>query len=586
MTLTYAVWGAWAGIAAGLLELALLGWDQYISGRVIYQGPHVIWMAPLAEGLLGCLAGLAAGVLRRLAPRLPEAWLAFAAFFPATFGIAVYFHPRLHAYAGLVLAAGAAAQAGRLVAVRVPAFNRLVRRTLPLAAGIVVLLAAGTFGYDAWRTRAEAAQLGPRPDGAPNVLLIVLDTVRAKSLSLHGYPRRTTPSLETFAQAGVRFDRAFATSPWTAPTHAGLFTGQYPGQLSVDWSKPLDDTYPTLAEHLRARGYNTMAFVGNVVGCSYERGLGRGFIEYRDYPVSVGQLLQSSALIRGVTSFAGVRRLTGWYEVLGRKSGEEVSNTFLAWLDKAGGDRPYFAFLNYYDAHAPYLPRPPYDTMFGSNVRPNPWATKRWWNGSSPQVVESERIAYEGAIAQLDAEIGRLLDALRRRGGLDRTVVIITSDHGEEFGEHGSLGHGRTLYSEVIHVPLVIVYPPAVPAGTVVTDPVTLRDVPATVSALTGSNDRLFAGLPLSRFWDRREPPAEPIPMAQQARVVALVRGPYHYIRNGRGRERLYDLVADPDEQHDLADTEPGRRLLEEFRLEAERLAAAERRSGSPRRAR
>jgi arylsulfatase A-like enzyme len=454
--------------------------------------------------------------------------------------------------------------------------DRLVRRTgLPLACAVAVA-GISLWGWQAWRVRQAASALGPAPPSA-NVLLIVLDTVRAKSLSLHGYPHRTTPALEAFAKTGVRFDRALATAPWTGPTHASLFTGQYPGSLSIGWREPLDGTYVTLAEALRGRGYETRAFVANTFGCTFERGLDRGFIEYRDYPVSAGEVLRSSSLVRGLLSFYRVRRALDYYENLGRQDAPGVTADFLAWLDRSPG-RPFFAFLNYFDAHDPYHPPVPFDTLFGPNPRGNPWMIKRWWDRTSytGADIDAERKAYEGAIAYLDREIGRLLDELRRRGTLDRTLVVITSDHGEEFGEHGRVGHGHSLFMELLHVPLVIVFPPAVPAGAAVTQPVTLRDLPATIEDLLGAPATGFAGASLARYW--RGAAGEPV-MAQQDRSHSVVSGRYHYIRNPRA-ERVFDIVADPDEQHDLVAAGQAADLLPGLRQALDAAVAADRAAG------
>ena len=151
---------------------------------------------------------------------------------------------------------------------------------------------------------ATAARPGPSTDApaafretapsAANVILIVLDTVRAESLSLYGYHRDTTPNLTRLAARGVRFDRAFATAPWTAPSHASMFTGRWCHELSVGWNRPLDGTSPTLAEFLGARGYATAGFVANTTYCSYETGLDRGFAHYEDYDVTLHAVLLCS----------------------------------------------------------------------------------------------------------------------------------------------------------------------------------------------------------------------------------------------------------------------------------------------------
>ena len=154
-----------------------------------------------------------------------------------------------------------------------------IRIAIPL--GLLTLLVAGGLGLDSWRdyrarSRAIATTIGS--DSKPrNVILVVLDTVRADRLGLYGYSRNTTPNLDGLARRGVVFDRAFSTAPWTAPSHASLFTGRWPHELSVGWNRPLDGASPTLAEFLRAQGYATAGFVANTTYCSYETGLARGF---------------------------------------------------------------------------------------------------------------------------------------------------------------------------------------------------------------------------------------------------------------------------------------------------------------------
>ncbi len=573
-------WGLWFGLVGGLVEVLLTTFDQYYLGRVLHLGRHVTWMTPAAAGLISLTAGLATAAVARIIPRLPPALLIFGLQLPAIFGIVMFLHPRLHIYAGALLAFGIATQSTRVIVARQDAFDRFVRRALPLTLGLVVCLAAGVFGYEAWQARHSRAQLGPKPDKAPNVLLIVLDTVRAKSLSAYGFPLPTSPRLQQFAQAGVRFDQAFTTAPWTAPSHASMFTGQYPSSLSIGWREPLDDTYTTLAEALRGRGYVTKAFVGNTMGCTVERGLHRGFETYRDFPLSWQEFARSSAMVRMLANMSRLRPLLGWWDLVGRKWGPAVSGEFLAWLDQKP-DRPFFVFLNYFDAHDPYLPPPPYDTMFGTAPRPNPWMTRRWWNAAerNKKHVPAELAAYHGAIAYLDEQIGQLLDRLRQRGVLDNTLVIITSDHGEEFLEHGQMGHARGMWEEVLRVPLVVSFPGVVPAGTVVREPVTVRDIPATIEDLLSLPRTGFAGGSLARHWAADAPKDEPI-LAHHRTVRSVVHGRWHYIQDGRKRERLFDLTTDPEEQHDLAGTPEGQALLPRLRQIADEGTALDRRSG------
>lgn len=297
---------------------------------------------------------------------------------------------------------------------------------------------------------------------APNVLLIVLDTVLAASLSLYGYERTSSPHLEQFARTGVRFDHALSTAPWTLPSLASMFTGHYPHELSADWERPLDASKPTLAEVLRSRGYRTAGFVANSLYCSRSSGLNRGFSYYEDFTLSPGQLVASSSLGRMIANNPNTRRIIGYPDVLGRKRASGLNANFLNWLSSWDRARPFFVFLNYFDAHSPYLPPEPFDELFGpKKPRRNPNLAAEWqWTSED---VQAERDAYDRSIAYIDYHLGVLFDELEARGALENTLTIIASDHGEGFGKHRVMGHGNSIYLSSIHVPLLISCPRACP---------------------------------------------------------------------------------------------------------------------------
>ncbi len=195
-------------------------------------------------------------------------------------------------------------------------------------------------------------------------MLIVLDTVRAASTSLHGYELPTTPALERLAREGVMFPRAIAPAPWTLPSHASMFTGRWPHTLSTGPWSPLDATYPTLAEYLRDRGYETAGFVANREYCGHEFGLSRGFVHYEDYRSTPGQAaLYTSPGHTAMQKLPLVQALQT-YDNLGRKSAEQLTADFLRWQGRRAGDAPFFAFLNYWDAHDPYTPPRSYARRF------------------------------------------------------------------------------------------------------------------------------------------------------------------------------------------------------------------------------
>jgi arylsulfatase A-like enzyme len=446
----------------------------------------------------------------------------------------------------------------------------------------------------AMEERWTISALPPAKPGAPNVLLLVMDTVRADRLSLHGYKRETTPNLVRLAHKGVRFDQARSTAPWTLPSHASMFTGRWPHQTGVSENRRLDATHPTLAEFLSDRGYLTAGFVGNTYFCNSWFGLGRGFAHYKDFydedlVISITETLRCSALGRCLLRIAslplGVERR--------RKDAAAVNHDFLEWLSEQDKGRPFFAFLNFFDAHTPYLLPEGAEPRFGPSVQdPADVALLRKWN-DRPKKQVPEKLAnlasdsYDNCIAYVDSEVGKLLDELERRSLLDNTLIIITSDHGEHLGEHGLFGHGKSLYSQELHVPLVIIPPGGLANGRVVRAPVSLRDLPATVADVLGSQSSSpFPSASLARYWnsraadDRAQFTAvfsevalrdtvsrnQSRPPAWRGPMKSIVSDSKSYIRNADGREEVYDVLNDPAELRDLAGRSELDPLVEQLR--------------------
>jgi arylsulfatase A-like enzyme len=571
------------GLAAGYLDVAGIVLDKQLLETPPYykRGWFFPWTVPVGNLAILMVPGLLVAGIAGLRPGLVS--LRAAAWLFATLALAgPLTNLPIYSSACWLLAVGLARWISRGVEALGPRPRRWVGRGLAGTAGLLAVSAAIAMGRQALAEHNARSRPAPSP-GAPNVLLIVLDTVRAESLSLYGYDRETTPQLTRWARRGVRFDRAVAPSSWTYPSHSCFFTGQWPYKLDSHWQAVLDASYPTLAEFLGDRGYRTGGFVANTSYCSYESGLARGFAHYEDYALSCGTILASTSLGRWVTAnatyFLSDRQLPAlkWIQYLSRDA-RGINRAFLDWLSREDrGERPFFAFLNYLDAHEPFLVPEEPTANFGLHPesRADYETLMNYWAALdktriTPRQVALVHDAYDDCIAYLDRQVGSLLDELDRRGVLRNTVVIITSDHGEEFGEHGVFNHGFSLYLHELLVPLVILSPSA-PRGGVVAEPVSLRDLPATVVDLLGlAGGSAFPGHSLAAHWRPAtgvRPVTSPalselnLPVTEASEhhisgatqwgySMSMVAGDSHYIRDSREAEELYDLAGDRPELH------------------------------------
>jgi arylsulfatase A-like enzyme len=561
----------WFGLVAGLIEGLWLTFSRYGLGVNTLMGPHVIWLAVVMDVLWLLIPGVILAAVA-LVWRSPAATrpLMFGLAFPAATAVCFLAMLTLHTYAMLVIALGIAVQASAVISRRPAGFVRLVRRSTPVLIGITGLLAALVFGVMRFQERRAIAGLPAPTKGSPNVLLLILDTARSMSMSLDGFSQATTPRLEAYAHEGVNFLSALSPSSWTLPSHASMFTGYLPHQLSTGYRTPLDATQPTVAEELAHRGYATGGFVANLHYASREFGLQRGFIHYADYAISPGELFLNSSLGRYLSVHRWFRRAIRFYDILGRKDAARLDGELLGWLDQRTDGRPFFAFVNYYDVHEPYLPPAAFDRKFASATKRKLYQTDQSIRGAralgkldmTPAEMQREHEAYMASLNYLDSEIGNLLDVLKQRGLLDNTIVIITGDHGEQFGEHGYVVHGNSLYAPVMRVPLLLSYPPAVPRGKTDSTWLNLRDLPATIFDLTGTTpQRPFPGRSLRSHWDSTIPASDdpmlfevitsdkPVGVVEKLRSVVW-RGE-SYIRHESGKEEAYDLNRDPGEAND-----------------------------------
>jgi arylsulfatase A-like enzyme len=558
-----------------------------VLGRHWDHGIHAWWMTPLGDFmllaslvLLVLLVGVAVPFIRRAGVVFP------VILFPVVL-TPLMLVPRIHPGAKVILAAGIATVAGRALAARWARGDRFAHVGWFFLA-VSVTTSVGVLGWSAVVERRAARSDVTPPPGAPNVLILLWDTVRASSLSLHGYRLPTTVHLDSFARSGVVFDRAIATASYTLPSHASIFTGRQAHELTANWRTPLDGTVPTLAETLKAAGYRTAAFSANRTYVTRGWGLGRGFDVFDEHRLGVQQVLRSSTLVRLIVTSEPVRRLLGFDDDLARVHAPDNARALLRWLARGNDARPYFAFVNFMDAHGPYLPPAPYDSIYSTADSTDQRLLRRLArqemdNLPVPQAMRLQA-SYDGAIAGLDAAVGRLLAEMDQRGLLRNTVVVVTSDHGEEWGEHGVFGHGNSLYYRSINVPLVMVYPDRIPAGERVSGIVSLRDIPATLLDLAGLAPAL-PGRSLRSLWEN---PGQP----DSAVAFSFIGGDPRLPRFARSRngdlwsvvDSANQVIRNPDgslEAFDVTAGSQGDSALKSLTENAEALA---RRLGSVRR--
>lgn len=412
----------------------------------------------------------------------------------------------------------------------------------------------------------------------PNVLLIVVDTLRADHLSTYGYFRRTSPNLDLLAEDALVFEHAFTVMNHTLPAHVSLMTGVDPtahGVLSNRWGYVFGK-YRTLAERLREHGYTTAAFVSGLPLRSAS-GVNKGFEVYEDTRDASGELKT-------------------------RTPGEQTTRRALRWLATVR-DRPFFLFVHYFDTHPPYVDPEASQAAFRVDAGLLAYLESVGTAGLDVDAVSPTGVhlngrraplpelvnAYDNQVRRVDGLIAQLLAELERMALGDETLLVVTSDHGEGLGQHGYYHHGFYLYEEQLRIPLIVRPPKGVawkPGRVRAT--VSLLDVPLSILALVGAPaDGVFHGQPLPLQPD--SPAGAPRwvvaqrrhyssgDQAQYGRFSAdtslhVLRGDEElkYLRTGDGAEELYDLAADPGERHNLARDHP-----EQCRRLAARLDAA-----------
>ena len=402
----------------------------------------------------------------------------------------------------------------------------------------------------------------------PNIILIVMDVQRAKNIHCYGYEKLTTPNIDKIAKEGTVFLSCISPAVWTLPSHASMFTGRYVYGHGVGASynyKPVEEF--TLAEILKAVGYKTVGFCNR----------GHWWARYgiRDD--------------RGFDEFYGVTFSSEdeWVEV----GSSKIIGLAKEWIEKHYNDQPFFAFINCLEPHLPYIPPEKYvkkylgDLSRGEvkKLQPNVWKVRMGIEEISEERWRKLRALYDGETACLDERLGELFIYLEERELIDKTLLIITSDHGDEQGEHypPHIAHQLHLYQPGIHVPLIIRYPDLFPQGKAISDLVQTLDIFPTILDMLSINNvdvwRQNQGISLlkivngeaKRLFALSEHQKPLLSFERMMRIdpnydfrkwnrwiKALIVGDYKYIWSSDGRDELYNLKNDPLEQRNLVNEE------------------------------
>ena len=584
---------AWFAVFTGLIEGCGLILFQHVNWRnwpqMIHVSPPIIWISPVLDLLFFVAVALLIALLSTVVRRLPS----FPILVLLLSFLAVYdwltLTGRLYRISCVLLAAGVAVVFTRWAKQREPALTRFLQRTVWLLAVAWAIAFVSIHWGSRWEERREFAALPAASPGAPNVLVVVIDTLRADHLSSYGYARQTSPNIDRLAAEGVLFENAISPTPWSLPSHVSLVTGRYQFEHGIGDVPPMSvfglrapamNGFPTLGEALRHHGYRTGAFSANLINFTSNLGFSRSFTHFEDFFQS-----PADAFVRTIygrefarmyfnrTERSKVKRLLrwmGWTSVLDRsdegsirvfgvlgveKRGATVNRELLRWIDSSRKDRPFFAFLNYMDVHHPYGGPPSFN---------RPWPS------------DSRIDRYDDGVRYVDACIGELMDQLRQRKLAANTIVVITSDHGEGLGDHGIAFHGESLYREQVHVPLILWSPGRIPMRVRVPELVSSASLPATMVSLLGLPPvKDFERPAIDAYWKnarveteeagivsevvQRYPSTDEdiasekiVPVSMMGAMKALTTPHWKFMTHEKLGNQLYDTQKDPQEATNL----------------------------------
>jgi arylsulfatase A-like enzyme len=414
----------------------------------------------------------------------------------------------------------------------------------------------------------------------PNIVLIILDTVRADHLSCYGYAGKKTPNIDSFASQAVKYNHAYATASWTLPSVASILTGMYPPGHGADRLKEtdnpatqikgLDNKHATLAALLKEAGYATAA----VISCAFltnNFGLHQGFDYFDENISSATTIMQTCAAVSFLNIFFPINDLLTSKGHNDRRIGGQVNASAIDWLNQHDSTKPFFLMLHYFDAHHPYFPEKLGVQSIPYSIR-NRYAKSANYADVEKQLIDTVMQGkkellqdekqflienYDNQIVALDVKIGQIVSHLKEMKLYDESLIIIAADHGESFGEHNLMLHGICLYEDNLHVPLLIKYPLADQKRGAIDYPVSLTGlVPTVLSYLSISTPLFVQGVPFSSeknqviFANNVNSPfsAWLLPEPLNADTFSLLQDGHKLIKFSKGHDQLYYLNEDPNE--------------------------------------
>jgi arylsulfatase A-like enzyme len=575
--------GLWEG--CGLILFQRLNWQGW--GAMLHVSAPIIWVSPVVDVALFVVVGCLVGIAGKINSKFPLfAFLVFVLSFLTAYDW-LALTGRLYHRSCLLLALGIASVFTRWAMRNQAAALRFWKGTVGFLFAVTllafVLIHWGSRGREQWAVNGLPAAT----PGSPNVVVIVIDTLRADHVHAYGYERETTPTIDQLASQGVLFENAISPTPWSLPSHISLLTGRYqfehgiadiPAMSGLGLQHPPMNGFTTIGEVLEKHGYRTAAFSANRVNFTANLGFQRGFQHFEDYFQSPADAFvrtvygrEFSRIYLNRTERSKVKRLLRWIgfnslldksdegsiKQLGalgvQKRADAVNDELLRWIDHGGHSHPFFAFLNYIDVHHPYG---------------GPAWFDRPWKGSA---VNDQ---YDSGVKYVDDRVGDLMRELQKRD-LDRnTLVVITSDHGESLGEHHIAFHGESLYREQVQVPLIFCFPGHVPAGARITSLVSNASIPATALGLLkfspvadfqrpaidglwegshtdNQNDILSEVAQLYPASEEDVASQKVVPVSMDGPMKALTTPDWQLIEHSKFGNQLYNYAGDAAETHD-----------------------------------